>query len=86
MTSDTRVFRRSDPDFPITSAVQNRLVASGRVEGEETPRRPCAVVVPRPTPVAVKPSLHVPDGPAIVLGETERGTLHLDLNQLMAGR
>jgi hypothetical protein len=34
----------------------------------------------------VKPSLHVPDGPAIVLGETERGTLHLDLNQLMAGR
>ena len=29
-----RVFRRSDPDFPTTPAVQKRLVAAGRVQGE----------------------------------------------------
>ena len=34
MMNDTRVFRRSDPDFPTTIAVQKHLVAAGRVEGE----------------------------------------------------
>lgn len=39
MMDDTRLFRRSDPDFPTTRAVQARLVAAGRVEGEG-PRAP----------------------------------------------
>ena len=34
MFDNPRVFRRSDPDFPTTRAVQERLVAAGRVEGE----------------------------------------------------
>ena len=34
MLDDTRLFRRADPDFPTTRALQERLVAAGRVEGE----------------------------------------------------
>ncbi len=34
MFGSPRIFRRSDPDFPTTRAVQDRLVAAGRVEGE----------------------------------------------------
>jgi len=34
MFDSPRVFRRSDPDFPITPAVQRRLIEAGRVEGE----------------------------------------------------
>lgn len=34
MLDDARLFRRNDPDFPTTRAVQQRLVAAGRVEGE----------------------------------------------------
>lgn len=34
MMDDTRLFRRSDPDFPTTRVVQQRLVAAGRVHGE----------------------------------------------------
>jgi len=34
MMDDARLFRRADPDFPITRAVQQRLVAAGRVEGD----------------------------------------------------
>ncbi len=29
MTNDTRIFRRSDTDFPITTSVQQRLIAAG---------------------------------------------------------
>jgi hypothetical protein len=31
MLSDTRLFHRSDPDFPTTAILQQRLVAAGRV-------------------------------------------------------
>ncbi len=34
MFDNPRIFRRSDPDFPTTPAVQQRLIAAGRVEGE----------------------------------------------------
>lgn len=34
MFDNPRIFRRSDPDFPTTRAVQDRLVAAGLVEGE----------------------------------------------------
>jgi len=34
MFDSPRIFRRSDPDFPTTRALQDRLVAAGRVEGE----------------------------------------------------
>ncbi len=34
MFDSPRIFRRSDPDFPTTLAVQRRLVEAGRVEGE----------------------------------------------------
>jgi hypothetical protein len=34
MFDSPRVFRRSDPDFPITPAVQRRLIEAGLVEGE----------------------------------------------------
>lgn len=86
MMNGKRAFRRSDPDFPTTLAVQKRLIAAGRVEGEgphvehpaglARPARNHAASAERP----------VPDGPAIPLGETARGTLHLDLNKLLAGR
>ena len=39
MFDSPRLFRRSDPDFPITPAVQRRLIEAGRVEGEG-PRAP----------------------------------------------
>jgi hypothetical protein len=34
MFDSPRIFRRSDPDFPTTPAVQRRLIDAGRVEGE----------------------------------------------------
>ena len=34
MFDDSRLFRRTDPDFPTTRAIQDRLIAAGRVEGE----------------------------------------------------
>lgn len=87
MLDDTRLFRRTDPDFPTTRAVQARLVAAGRVEGEgphadaACPQQLGAGSVPRSTP-----RLPIPDGPSIPLGDTDAGTLHLDLNRLLAGR
>ncbi len=99
MMSDTRVFRRSDPDFPTTSAVQQRLIAAGRVEGEGPRGRPVPAAAPRlaamgntasrtPEPSArtVPAVPPLPAGPSIPLGETGCGTLPLDLNRLLAGR
>ena len=86
MFDDTRLFRRNDPDFPTTRAAQRRLIDAGRVEGEgplDPSVRSAAAVRPAP---AASPSLPMPDGPSIPLGETDRGTLHLDLNRLLAGR
>ena len=91
MMSDTRLFRRTDPDFPITKAAQQRLVDIGRVEGEGPARFVMGIGAAVP-PGADRPgatttaTLPVPDGPSIPLGETARGTLHLDLNRLLAGR
>ena len=86
MISDTRVFRRSDPDFTTTLAVQKRLVVAGRVDGEEPPYIPRGTLeMPTRRDVKAAP-LPIPDGPSIPLGETDRGTLHLDLNRLLAGR
>ena len=34
MLDHPRIFRRSDPDFPTTPAIQQRLIEAGRVEGE----------------------------------------------------
>ena len=34
MFDTPRIFRRSDPDFPTTPAIQRRLIDAGRVEGE----------------------------------------------------
>lgn len=84
MMSDTRLFRRTDPDFPTTQAVQQRLVDAGRVAGEG----PLATTALEGVTVAPPhaPALPVPDGPSIPLGETGDGTLHLDLNRLLAGR
>jgi len=94
MMSDTRLFRRTDPDFPTTKAVQQRLVNAGRVEGEG----PQLICRPADEPSlaadraidaahdAQLPRLTPPAGPSIPLGETDRGTLHLDLNRLLAGR
>jgi hypothetical protein len=43
MFDDTRIFRRSNPDFPTTKAAQQRLITAGRVEGEnKTPYRAMA--------------------------------------------
>ena len=44
MFDSQRVFHRSDHDFPTTPAVQRRLVAAGRVDGEGplAPNRPSA--------------------------------------------
>jgi len=93
MMTDTRLFRRTDPDFPTTKAVQQRLVHAGRVQGEgphepgrtytAADRQPVSDGAPRGQPLAHLP---LPEGPSIPLGETERGTLHLDLNRLLAGR
>ncbi len=90
MMDDARLFRRSDPDFPTTRAVQQRLVDDGRVAGEG----PLAASsldrgadAERSVPGEPHtPALPIPDGPSIPLGETGRGTLHLDLNRLLAGR
>lgn len=95
MMSDTRLFHRSDPDFPTTRAVQQRLIDSGRLAGEGslarslTPSRSAAAKPSRtaPSPTAQgSPGLPVPDGPSISLGQMDRGTLHLDVNRLLAGR
>ncbi len=80
-----RMFRRSDPDFPTTKALQERLVAAGRVEGEG----PLFTTgIGRAVPDAQRKTtrLPVPDGPAVPLGETAEGTLYLDLAKLLAGR
>ena len=87
MMDDARLFRRTDPDFPTTRAVQQRLVAAGRVEGEG-PLAACArvgtgQVVSAGAPVSASPE---PNEPSIPLGETGHGTLHLDLNRMLAGR
>ncbi len=86
MMNDTRVFRRSDPDFPTTVALQRRLIANGRVEGEGPYRQPPIGLAARSRIDATSLQLPIPDGPAVPLGETDRGTLHLDLNRLLAGR
>ncbi len=87
MLDDTRLFRRSDPDFPTTRTVQQRLITAGRVEGEG-PLNPA--MRHRTTDAAATPhsgARHpIPDGPSIPLGETDAGTLHLDLNRLLGGR
>ena len=85
MFDDTRLFRRNDPDFPTTRAAQQRLIDAGRVEGEGPLARSVRsrAAAMRHAPAA---SLPMPDGPSIPLGETDRGTLHLDLNRLLAGR
>ena len=90
MMDDARLFRRTDPDFPVTRAVQQRLVKAGRVEGEG-PLAACAAHAPTGIGEAEdagtpSPTLPEPGGPSIPLGETRRGTLHLDLNRLLAGR
>lgn len=91
MMSDTRLFRRTDPDFPVTKAAQQRLVDAGRVEGE-SPLRFAKAIDTAMTPACSqaglppKSPLPVPEGPSIPLGETDCGTLHLDLNRLLAGR
>lgn len=87
MLDDTRIFRRTDPDFPTTKPVQDRLAAAGRIEGEG----PLALngrvaAAPPHLPRQPVPRLPVADGPSVPLGETGHGTLHLDLNQLLAGR
>ena len=96
MMSETRLFRRDDHDFPTTKATQQRLIAAGRVEGEGPNRLPVHLHSPNGTAgsrrllsrlPAPQPGMPiVPDGPSIPLGETDRGTLHLDLNRLLAGR
>jgi hypothetical protein len=71
-----RIFRRSDPDFPTTPTLQQRLVAAGRVEGEgpNAPRRT--------TPLATH------EGPAICLGHTvgDNDPVHMNLAALLGGR
>ncbi len=86
MMNDTRVFRRSDPDFPTTVSLQRRLIANGRVEGEGPYRQPTIGLATPSRKIATSSQLPVPDGPAVPLGETDRGTLHLDVNRLLAGR
>ncbi len=91
MMSDTRLFRRTDPDFPVTKAAQHRLIDAGRVEGEGPLRLPTGAGASasgqaRPSSSLPSTTLPVPDGPSIPLGETDQGTLHLDLNRLLAGR
>jgi hypothetical protein len=103
MPSDTRLFHRSDPDFPTTAILQQRLVAAGRVAGEGPLAPPAAAgkvasASPvrrglRPTsppkgrsPAALAPAQMAPPPASIPLGETDGGTLHLDLRRLLAGR
>ena len=87
MLDNTRLFRRGDPDFPTTPAMQARLVAAGRVEGKgplaqaRVQKTAEAVAEPRP-----ESRLPLPAGPSIPLGDSDAGTLHLDLNRLLAGR
>lgn len=85
---DLRVFRRSDPDFPTTRAVQRRLVDAGRVDGEGPLARPAPgnPVAPASGSGQLQPRTPQPPGPHIVLGDTAGGELHLDLDRLLAGR
>ena len=93
MTTETRMFRRTDSDFPTTPGARQRLIEAGRVEGEGPlarqthaampPTRPAEHAPDRAASAAVVP---VPAGPCVPLGETDGGTLHLDLNRLLAGR
>lgn len=76
MFDDSRLFRRTDPDFPTTRAARQRLVDAGRVEGERplarsilpsitAPRRPVpSTVRPAKAPLPTSSRLAVPDGPA----------------------
>ena len=50
MLDQPRVFRRNDPDFPTTTAVQNWLVAKGRVEGEGPLATPSDISPPCESP------------------------------------
>ena len=91
MMDDARLFRRTDPDFPTTRAVQQRLVDAGRVDGEgplascpASRRAAGASTTDDATTPALVPA--IPSGPSIPLGDTGRSTLHLDLNRLLAGR
>jgi hypothetical protein len=86
MLDDTRTFRRDDPEFPTTPALQSHLAAAGRIEGG-SPRsgRPGAIPANAATPGGGV-QLAIPDSPSVPLGETDRGTLYLDLNRLLAGR
>ena len=89
MMDDTRLFRRTDPDFPTTLAVQRHLIAIGRVEGEgarDSVTGSGRAEPATPSTRGTAAPLPIPDGPCIPLGETDRGTLHLDLNRLLAGR
>ena len=97
MLDTPRIFRRSDPDFPTTQAVQQRLIAAGQVAGEgplaSTPTHALARAAHgntglpgRPTTADVAPQKQAQTAAAVVLGETSHGTLHLDLNKLLAGR
>ena len=95
MHSDTRLFHRADPDFPTTQVLQQRLIAAGRVAGEgPLAHRPGAGKSPpsprRTTPRPVPPPVERPHAPcveppaatrpaSIPLGETDTGTLNLDL-------
>ncbi len=85
---DLRVFRRSDPDFPTTRAVQRRLVDAGRVDGEGPLARPApgSPVAPDSGSGVLQPRTPQPSGPHVVLGNTAEGELHLDLDRLLAGR
>lgn len=87
MLDDTRLFCRSDADFPTTRAVQQRLVAAGHVEGEG-PLDPARMRRPTDAMAAHRSDvrLPIPDGPSIPLGDNDAGTLHLDLNRLLGGR
>ena len=91
MMDDARLFRRTDPDFPTTRAMQQRLVAAGRVEGEGPLATHSSMGTGTSTSQGVRagasvPSSPEPNEPSIPLGETGHGTLHLDLNRMLAGR
>ena len=76
MDGETRVFSTTDPDYPTTKAMQSRLMAAGRARQEAPAAGP-----PPETGAAGE------DGrPVIPLGRTATGTMHLDLNRLLAGR
>lgn len=79
--SESRIFRTSDPDFPTTKVLQDRLRRAGRVEGV-----PVAVLRPPATPVKVASTDALPDYAHVVLGGSDDGQVYLGLDRLMAGR